>query len=120
MTSGSVELRWRVNDKIANDLYSVQAQYRLIPSKGSWTTVNDRHNRSIDRMIVNNLQQDQTYKFRLIGFDVDGQQLVISATKRFTLGSNYPSLDSASVEITDAWVTGDGHIGLKWRVRIFN
>jgi hypothetical protein len=77
----------------------------------------DFYNRSINYAIIYNLQQNQTYKFRLIGFDINGKQLVISATKRFTLEFIKNQLNSPLPQITDAWITNDERITLKWQVR---
>src|SRR6185437_16134502 len=59
---------------------------------------------------------DQTYKFRLIGFDVNGKQMVISATKRFTLNFIKNQQNSPLPQITDAWITNDEQISLKWQI----
>jgi hypothetical protein len=75
------------------------------------------YNRSISQATIQNLQQDQTYKFRLIGFDINGKQLVISAAKRFTLGFIKKQPNIPVPEITNAWITNDDQISLKWQVR---
>ena len=78
----------------------------------------DSYNRSMNQAIINNLQQEQTYKFRLIGFDVNGKQLVISAAKRITLESITKQPNSPVPKITDAWITNEGQISLRWKVSI--
>jgi len=114
--NNAIRLYWRINETIENYLSSIQIQYRLIHPKTSWMATNESYNRSINHAIINNLQQDQTYKFRLIGFDVNGKQLVISAAKRVTLESIIKQPDSPVPQITDAWITNEGQISLKWKV----
>jgi hypothetical protein len=75
------------------------------------------YNRSISQATIRNLQQDQIYKFRLIGFDINGKQLVISATKRFALDFIKKQPNIPVPQITDAWITNDDQISLKWQVR---
>ena len=116
INENTVELVWKINETIENHLHAIQIQYRLLHSKGIWMTASEFHNRSVDRASVSQLQSDQPYKFRLIGFDSRGKQLVISAVKRFTLEPNKYQLNLPLPEITDAWVTNDGHIALKWQV----
>lgn len=112
----AVELSWKANEKLNNILQLVQIRYRTIDSRGTWLTTNDFYNRSVETIIINNLRSGQTYKFRLVGFDNQGKQLVISATKRLYLEGNLPLMHLPLAEITDAWVTNDGQINLKWRV----
>jgi hypothetical protein len=114
--NNAIKLSWKINETIENYLSSIQIQYRLIYPRTSWMTSDEFYNRSINHAIIQNLQRDQTYKFRLIGFDINGKQLVISATKRFTLEliKNQPNLPLP--QITDAWITNDEHITLKWQV----
>ena len=116
INENTVELVWKINETIENHLQAIQVQYRLVHSKGIWMTASEFYNRSTDRASVSQLQSDQAYKFRLIGFDSRGKQLVISAVKRFTLEPNKYQLNLPLPEITDAWVTNDGHIALKWQV----
>lgn len=104
--SNAIELSWKINETIANSLQDIQVQYRPIHPKTSWMTVEQFYNRSIRHAVVNNLQQEQAYKFRLIGFDSQGKQLVISAAKRVNLQVVIPSSSSSlSPEMSDAWVT---------------
>ncbi|CAF4515098.1 unnamed protein product, partial [Rotaria sp. Silwood1] len=112
----AIKLFWKINETIENYLSSIQIQYRLIHPKTSWMIIDDYYNRSLNHAIINDLQQDQTYKFRLIGFDATGKQLVISAAKQFTLKliKNLPN--SPLPQITDAWITNDGQISLKWQL----
>jgi len=111
-----VKISWKINETINNHVHSIQIQYRLTQPRISWSSYGNAYNRSIDYAIVANLQQDQTYKFRLIGFDIDGKQLVISATKRFTLETRKQSSNIPVPQITDAWITNDEHISLKWQI----
>lgn len=85
-------------------VHLIQIQYRPAQPKTSWLTINDLYNRSIQRALINQLSSDDTYKFRLIGLDAHRQQLVISATKRFSLQPVRPSLHTPWVEINDAWI----------------
>jgi hypothetical protein len=112
----TIELFWKINETIEQNLHAIQIQYRLNHPKTSWITVNDIYNRSMQHAIVNELQQEQVYKFRLIGFDAHGKQLVISAAKRFALQSSNQPSHSPIPDITDAWVTNDGQIHVKWQV----
>jgi hypothetical protein len=109
----AVELSWKINETIENSLHDIQVQHRPIHPKTQWTTVDQFYNRSMHHAVVTNLQRDQAYKFRLIGFDSQGKPLVISATKRVTLQAAFSP--SFSPEISDAWVTNEGHIGVRWQ-----
>ncbi|CAF2401516.1 unnamed protein product [Rotaria sp. Silwood2] len=112
----AIKLFWKINETIENYLSSIQIQYRLIHPKTSWMTIDDFYNRSLNHAIISNLQQDQTYKFRLIGFDANGQQLVISAAKQFILKLIKNQPNTPLPQITDAWITNDGQISLKWQL----
>ncbi|CAF3607553.1 unnamed protein product [Rotaria sordida] len=111
-----IKLFWKINETIENYLSFIQIQYRLIHPKTSWMTIDEFYNRSLNYALINNLQQDQIYKFRLIGFDITGKQLVISAAKQFTLKLIKNQPNSPLPQITDAWVTNDGQISLKWQL----
>ncbi len=114
--NNAIKLFWKINETIDNYLSSIQIQYRLIHPKTSWISSDEFYNRSINDAIIQNLQPDQTYKFRLIGFDSNGKQLVISAAKRFTLDFIKNQPNTPLPQITDAWITNDEHISLKWQI----
>ena len=114
--SNAVKLLWKINETIENYLSSIQIQYRLMYPKTSWMKSEEFYNRSVNQATIQNLQQNQIYKFRLIGFDVNGKQLVISATKRFTLDFLKKQPNVPVPQITDAWITNDDQISLKWQV----
>jgi hypothetical protein len=62
---------------------------------------------------------DQQYKFRLVAFDSNGKQPLFSPSRRFTLKvSNQFNLPIP--QITDAWITTDGQISLKWKINDTN
>ncbi|CAF1505891.1 unnamed protein product, partial [Rotaria sordida] len=112
VNNNAIELYWKINELI--DLY-IQIQYRLNTPKGIWITDKNIYNHTITHGIISNLEYDQTYKFRLIAFNSNGKQLAISLTKRFTLkflNQFYLPIP----QITDAWITTDGKISLKWKV----
>ncbi len=115
--NNAVQLLWKINETIENYLSSIQIQYRLTHPKTPWMSSEQFYNRSISQATIQNLQQDQTYKFRLIGFDINGKQLVISAAKRFTLDFIKKRPNIPVPQITDAWITNDDQISLKWQVR---
>ena len=81
--------------------------------KATWTTDNEVYNHSVTRGHIGHLQTDQTYKFRLLAFDAHGKQIMISSTKRLSLKF---SAHLPVPQITDAWITNDGQISLKWKV----
>ena len=112
-----MQLSWKINETIENYLSSIQIQYRLTQPRTSWTASEELYNRSIDHATVDNLQPNRAYKFRLIGFDTNGKQLVISATKRFTLDVIKKPSNVPLIHITDAWITNDVQISLKWQVK---
>lgn len=114
--NNAVKLSWKINETIENSVKSIQIQYRSIHPKTFWLSSNEYYNRTNNYGILQNLQQDQTYKFRLIGFDNNGKQLVISAAKRYTLELIQNQLNSPVPQITDAWITNDRFITLKWQV----
>ena len=115
--NNAVQLLWKFNETIENYLSSIQIQYRLTHPKTPWMSSEQFYNRSVSQATIQNLQQDQTYKFRLIGFDINGKQLVISAAKRFTLDFIKKQTNIPVPQITDAWITNDDQISLKWQVR---
>jgi hypothetical protein len=117
--NNAIKLYWKINETIENYVNSIQIQYRLIHPRTSWISSDEFYNRSRNYAIIQNLQQDQIYKFRLIGFDINGKQLVISAAKRFVLEFMKNQLNSPLPQITDAWITNDEHISLKWQVGIY-
>ena len=91
----------------------LQIQYRLLHARTPWMTDNQFYNRSINTALVPNLQTEQTYKFRLVLFDSQGQQLLTSPIKRLTL----KLLNNLPVpQISDAWITSDGQVSLKWKL----
>lgn len=114
--SNAIKLSWKINETIENSVSSIQLQYRFIHPKTSWIATNDLYNRSVSQAMINNLQRGQTYKIRLVGFDVNGKQLVISAAKRITLDSMKNQANLILPQITEAWVTNEGHISLRWKV----
>ncbi|UJR15975.1 hypothetical protein I4U23_002894 [Adineta vaga] len=114
--NNAIRLSWKINETIENYLSSIQVQYRFIHPKTSWMATDDRYNRSTNYAIIRNLQPSQTFKFRLVGFDMNGKQLVISAAKRITLEPMKTPMNSIVPEITEAWITNDGQIGLKWKL----
>ncbi|CAF3138607.1 unnamed protein product [Rotaria socialis] len=112
----SIKLFWKINETIENYLSSIQIQHRLIHPKTSWTTIDDSYNRSMEHAIIDNLQQDQTYKFRLIGYDATGKQLVISAAKQVILKLMKNQPNPPIPQINEAWITNDQQINLKWQL----
>ena len=112
----SIKLFWKIKEDIEKSLNSIQIQYRLIHSNTSWVKINHFYNHSINYTVIDNLQSNRTYKFRLIGFDINGQQLVIGDVKQYLLKLIANQLDLPSIKITDAWITNDGRIRLKWKV----
>ncbi|CAF1508156.1 unnamed protein product [Adineta ricciae] len=114
--NNAVRLSWKINETIENYISSIQVQYRFIHPKTSWMATDDFYNRSTNYAVVQNLQPSQTFKFRLVGFDMNGKQLVISAAKRIALVTMKNSINSIVPEITEAWITNDGQIGLKWKL----
>ncbi|CAF0826168.1 unnamed protein product [Adineta steineri] len=114
--NNAIKLSWKFNESIENHLNSIQIQYRFIHPKTSWMARDDIYNRSINHAIVNNLQSSQTYKFRLVGFDTNGKQFVISAAKRIALEFIRNQSNSILPQITEAWITNEGQISLKWKL----
>ena len=77
------------------------------------------YNQSTTQAILSNLQGNQIYKFRLVTLDGTGKPIVLSSPKRFPLRSlNQPTLPIP--QITDAWITNDGQISLKWKINESN
>jgi hypothetical protein len=111
--NNAIKLFWKINETIENYVNSIQIQYRLVHPKTPWMSAEDVYNRSMNYAIIKDLQQEQLYKFRLIGFDAHGKQLVISAAKRLILEL---IKNSPVPQITEAWITQDEQIGLKWTV----
>jgi uncharacterized protein YdgA (DUF945 family) len=112
-----IELFWTNNENFQTN---IQIQYRLIAPKTSWLTDNKLYNHSITNGIISNLEPNQAYKFRLITFDLHGKQQIISSTKRFTLKFLKNQFNLPIPQITDAWITTDGQISLKWKVNDSN
>lgn len=112
----AVQLAWKINETIESALSTLQVQYRFIHPKTSWMATDELYNRSASQAIVSNLQPGQVFKFRLVGFDKDGRQLVISATKRMTLALMKNRANTIVPEMTDASVTNDGQISVTWKV----
>ncbi len=113
----AVQLSWKINETIESALSSLQVQYRFIHPKTSWMATDELYNRSASQAIVSNLQPGQVFKFRLVGFDKDGRQLVISAAKRMTLELMKNRANTIVPEMIDASVTNDGQISVTWKVR---
>ncbi|CAF3480642.1 unnamed protein product [Rotaria sp. Silwood1] len=112
INNNAIELYWKTNELI--ELY-IQIQYRLNSPKAIWITDKEIYNHTITHGIISNLEYDQTYRFRLVAFDSNGKQLIISLPKRITLKFlNQFSLPIP--QITDAWITTDGKISLKWKI----
>jgi hypothetical protein len=91
----------------------------LIYPKSSWTTNNQVYNQTISHTTISNLEVDQGYKFRLAGLDLNGKQIMSSPSKRFTLKS-LNQFNLPIPQITDAWITTDGQISLKWNINDTN
>ena len=114
--NNAIELFWIMHEKLDSN---VQIQYRLIQPKTPWITDSQIYNQSTTQAVLFNLQSNQIYKFRLITFDGNGKLLVLSSSKRFPLRLlNQPSLPIP--QITDAWITNDGQISLKWKINESN
>lgn len=110
--NNNVELFWKINLKFQTNF---QIQYRSVSSRSPWNTDNQLYNDSTTHGILTNLEPNQSYKFRLVTSDQSGKQQIISSTKRFTLKLiNQPNLPIP--QITDAWITSDGQISLKWKI----
>ncbi len=114
--NNGIELFWTINEKIETN---IQIQYRLIAPKTFWITNNQVYNHSSTHGIISDLETNQVYKFRLITFDINGNQIIISSTKRFILKS-LNQFHLPIPQITDAWITNDGQISLKWKVNESN
>lgn len=107
-----MEVIWKHNELI--DMYT-QIQYRLNSSKATWLTDKQMYNNSISHAVISNLENSQIYRFRLIAFDLNGKQIALSSPKRFALRAvNENGLPIP--QITDAWITADGKIGIKWTI----
>ncbi|CAF3441906.1 unnamed protein product, partial [Rotaria sp. Silwood2] len=112
VNNNAIELYWKTSELI--ELY-IQIQYRLNTPKVTWIIDETIYNNTITHGIISNLEYDQTYKFRLMAFDSNGKQLTSSLPKRFALkflNQFYLPIP----QITDAWITTDGKISLKWKV----
>lgn len=110
----SIEMAWKSDESIESE---IQIQYRLMHVKSPWNVVNQFYNNSINHAIISDLQNEQTYRFRLLAFDPHGQQIMSSSIKRFTL----KSLNHLPIpQITDAWITNEGQISLKWKLNDSN
>ncbi|CAF1666400.1 unnamed protein product, partial [Adineta ricciae] len=112
INNNAVEIQWKMIERF--DI-SVQIQYRLIYPKTAWTTDDQVYNQSTTRGTISNLENDQVYKFRLIAFDSNGRQLMLSAAKRFII-KPFGQLNLPIPQIMDAGITSDGQISLKWHV----
>jgi hypothetical protein len=112
INNNAVELFWMSNETTE---INIQIQYRLIYPKTSWITDNQIYNRSTTHGIISNLDIEQVYKFRLIAFDLNGKQLMLSSSKRFLLKSEN-QFHLPIPQLTDAWITTEGQISLKWKV----
>jgi hypothetical protein len=110
----AVELTWTTNEYFNNH---VQIQYRSIHGKMPWTTVNHLYNHSTTTARLSNLHAEQTYKFRLLALDADGQHIMSSSMKRLTMKIWNPL---PVPQITDAWITTDGQVSLKWKLNATN
>lgn len=109
-----MEFTWRLDSSTES---RVQIQYRLLQARTPWTTDNQFYNHSINTAVVANLQPEQSYKFRLVVFDSHGEQIMTSPIKRLSL----KLLNHLPVpQITDAWVTSDGLVSLKWKLNDSN
>ena len=111
-----MKLFWKINETIENYVNSIQIQYRVAQPRTPWLTSEELYNRSSHHAMINNLHPNQAYKFRLIGFDNNGKQLVISAAKRLALDVIKKQSNEPLIHITDAWITKDMQISLKWQL----
>lgn len=109
-----MELFWKSDDSSDTQ---IQIQYRLPHGKVPWITDPRIHNHSTTNAIVSELKSDETYRFRLLSFDSSGQHTMTSPMKRFTLQlmNNLPI-----PQITDAWITPEGQVTLKWKLNETN
>ncbi|CAF3392055.1 unnamed protein product [Rotaria socialis] len=118
LDNNAIELFWKHNELIG---MHTQIQYRLNSAKMTWITDKQIYNNSIAHGIISNLESDQTYRFRLIAFDLNGKQIMSSLSKRFTLKLlNQNQNQLPSPQIVDGWITADGKIGLKWKINESN
>ncbi|CAF1013099.1 unnamed protein product, partial [Didymodactylos carnosus] len=122
--NAAVDIFWEING--ASDLSYLQAQYCL--TKGNWLTKNENYSSSVKHAMIDNLKNGHMYKFRLLGFDQHGQQIVSSSVHKLKL--KYMESSDRLVKptpanmnnnnpiprITDAWASQDGSIGLKWQL----
>lgn len=111
-----MKLFWKINETIENYVSSIQIQYRVAQPRTHWMTSEKLYNRSKNHATIDHLHPNQAYKFRLIGFDNNGKQLVISAVKRLTLEVIKKQSNEPLIHITDAWITKDMQISLKWQL----
>lgn len=110
-----MQLFWKINETIENYVSSIQIQYRIAQPRTPWMTSEELYNRSSNYATIDYLHPNQAYKFRLIGFDHNGKQLVISAAKRLTLNVIKKQSNEPLIHIIDAWITNDMQISLKWQ-----
>ncbi|CAF0794767.1 unnamed protein product [Didymodactylos carnosus] len=122
--NNAVDLFWEING--TSDLNYVQVQYGLL--KNNWLTNDENLTTSVKHAIIDTLQAGYVYKFRLVGFDQQGQQIVSSSVRKLKLEymdnndhltkpvqSNMNN-NSPIPRITDAWALQDGSIGVKWQL----
>ena len=110
--NNAIELFWINHEKIDSN---IQIQYRLVHPKSPWMIDSQIYNQSTTQAVLSNLQSSQIYKFRLITLDGNGKPIILSSSKRFPLRLlNQPNLPVP--QITDAWITNDGQISLKWKI----
>ncbi|CAF1157581.1 unnamed protein product [Adineta steineri] len=112
ISNNVVELIWKTSETVEAN---IQIQYRLIYPKTSWITDNQIYNQSVTHGIISNLEIDQVYKFRVTALDTNGKQIMSSPTKRYIVKPSN-QLNLPMPQITDAWITADGHISLKWKI----
>lgn len=110
--SNTVELTWIDNEKLPTN---IQIQYRLIHSKTPWITDNQLYNHSSTHGLISNLESNQNYKFRLITYDSSGKMNVLTSARRVALKISN-DLNLAVPQLTDAWITSDGQISVKWSI----
>ena len=112
INNNDVELFWKNNE--LTEIY-IQIQYRLIHSKSTWVTDSQQYNHSTTHGTISNLETNRTYKFRLVTFDVNNRQLILSSSKLFQM--KFLSHFRLPIpQITNAWVTVDGQITIKWKI----
>jgi len=110
--STTVELTWNYNEKYDRN---IQIQYRFSHNKSSWITDNQLYTHPTTQAIISNLDSNQNYRFRLISYDRLGRMTILTPARRVTLKQT-DQLNLAIPQITDAWITNEGHINLKWKM----